>query len=59
MCHRYKNEEWTWVRKFLVSKFFLNCEVLCAKMECVMAAASPLYICTTEQLNEVTSAIIN
>nr|XP_054508266.1 dual specificity protein phosphatase CDC14B isoform X11 [Agelaius phoeniceus] len=56
---RYKNEEWTWVRKFLVSKFFLNCEVLCAKMECVMAAASPLYICTTEQLNEVTSAIIN
>lgn len=42
-CLKYKNEEWEWVRKSLVSKSFLNCEVLCAKMECVAAAASPLY----------------
>lgn len=42
-CLRNKNEKWAWVRKSLVSEFFLNCEVLSAKMECVVAAASPLH----------------
>lgn len=39
-CLNDKNEEWLWVTKSLVSKCFLHCEVLCAKIECVMAAAS-------------------
>lgn len=42
-CLKYKDEEWAWVRESLVSQSFLNCEVLRAKMECVAAAASPLY----------------
>lgn len=49
-CLRYKNEEWAWVRKALVSKFFLYCEVLCAKMECVLTAASPLYNRAAEEI---------
>lgn len=42
-CLRYKNEEWAWLRKSLVSNFFLNCELLCAKTECAVAAASPFF----------------
>lgn len=42
-CLKYKNEERAWARESLVSKSFLNSEVLCAKTERAVAAALPLY----------------